>query len=41
MKTSLLVTLLTAALTSASANSTPDLSRYSDEGIRAELATIA
>ncbi|TCT26074.1 CocE/NonD family hydrolase [Thermomonas haemolytica] len=41
MKTSLLVTLLVAALTAASANSAQDLSRYSDEGLRAELASIS
>lgn len=41
MKTSWLATLLATALTVASAHSTQDLSRYSDEGLRAELAEIA
>jgi putative CocE/NonD family hydrolase len=41
MKTPLLTTLLVAALAAASANSAQDLSRYSDDGLRAELASIA
>lgn len=41
MKTSLLVTLLVAALTATSAQSAQDLSRYGDEGLRAELSAIA
>lgn len=41
MKTSLLATLLVAALAAASANSAQDLSRYSEEGLRSELASIA
>lgn len=41
MKKRLSVTLLVAALTAASANSAQDLSRFSDEGLRAELASIA
>jgi putative CocE/NonD family hydrolase len=41
MKASLLSVLLVAALAAASANSAQDLSRYSEEGIRAELASIA
>lgn len=41
MKTSLLATLLVAALAAASANSAQDLSRYSEDGLRSELASIA
>lgn len=41
MKNGLSITLLVAALTAASANSAQDLSHYSDEGLRAELASIA
>ena len=41
MKKRLSITLLVAALTTASANSAQDLSHYSDEGLRAELASIA
>lgn len=41
MKTPLLTTLLVAALAVASVNSAQDLSRYSDDGLRAELASIA
>lgn len=41
MKKGLSITLLVAALTAASTNSAQDLSRYSDEGLRAELASIS
>lgn len=41
MKKRLSVTLLVAALTAASANSAQDLSRYGEDGLRAELASIA
>ena len=41
MKKRLSVILLVAAVTAASANSAPDLSRYGDDGLRAELASIA
>ena len=40
MKTSLLATLLVAALTATSAQSAQDLSRYGDEGLRAELSAL-
>ena len=41
MKKRLSVILLVAAVTAASANSAQDLSRYGDDGLRAELASIA
>ncbi len=41
MKKTLVVTLLAAALTAASAQSAQDLTRYSEEGIRAELASLS
>ena len=41
MKTRLACCLLAAAVTAASAAPAQDLSRYSDEGLRAELAGIA
>lgn len=41
MKKRLSVTLLVAALTAASANSAQDLARYGEDGLRAELASIA
>ncbi len=41
MKKRLSITLLVAALTAASANSAQDLSRYGEDGLRAELASIA
>ncbi len=41
MRKRLSVTLLVAALTAASANSAQDLSRYGEDGLRAELASIA
>lgn len=41
MKTPLLVLALTAALAATAAHSAPDYSRYSDDGIRAELAEIS
>ncbi len=41
MKTSLLATLLVAALAATSAQSAQNLSRYSDDGLRAELASLS
>ncbi|MDN5781897.1 MAG: hypothetical protein L0H23_07725, partial [Luteimonas sp.] len=41
MKKSIATTLLMTALVAASASSAQDLSRYSDEGLRAELDAIA
>lgn len=41
MKTSLLAVALTAALAAAAAHSAQDVSRYSEDGIRAELASIS
>lgn len=41
MKTSLLATLLVAALAATSAQSAQNLSRYSDDGLRTELASLS